>query len=128
MLSNELNHRQVRAMAELLAGTPQETICSELGIGRSTLHKWQRLPVFAATLQSRKEGILNASFDGLAGCSQRAMQVLMEAMNHALPTVKLRAAECVLRHAVAHSEANQLRKRIEEIETAIQTRFGLKMA
>jgi hypothetical protein len=121
MLSNELNHRQVRAMAELLAGTPQETICSELGIGRSTLHKWQRLPVFAATLQSRKEGILNASFDGLAGCSQRAM-------NHALPTVKLRAAECVLRHAVAHSEANQLRKRIEEIETAIQTRFGLKMA
>jgi hypothetical protein len=120
---NVLTARQQQAIDALLTRQSEEEVCQEVGIHRSTLLRWKKLPAFQAALEAAHNACLREAVGKLKRYSMDAVDRLFHEMGHATNETghKITAADKLLAHLVKLSDMADLKARVEELERQAQS-------
>jgi hypothetical protein len=88
----DLNPRQLTALALLTSGKTISAAASMLGVHRSTLHDWTKIPAFAAELQSRRAELRDT-------IDARLYRLLLHATHACIASLKVKDLQQSYRNA-----------------------------
>src|ERR1035441_5087051 len=113
-----LGRTQEDAIAALLTQRNVEEAARAAGIGARTLLRWLQLPEFqAAYRQARREAFRQAVARLQQGTSAAATTLLKTMIDPATPaSVRVRAAEAILKHAAKAIELEDIDARVAELD------------
>jgi hypothetical protein len=77
----ELSPSQLTALAALLAGSSITVAAEQAAVGRETVHRWLREPVFAATYNRQRRDLWEATETRLLRLADRATTVVERALD-----------------------------------------------
>mgnify|MGYP000627925066 CR=1 FL=1 len=112
-----------RKAAELLAaGCSVRETAASLGVSDRTIRRWARRPEVVQALQELQEEAWGATIRKLRSLGERAVITLGEVMRdrQAPPMARVGAARAVLELVFKLGELEQLRERIERLETKLK--------
>jgi len=116
---DSLTPKQVRALTALLAGRPIETTALEIGVNPSTVHRWLDEPAFKAALESGRRALAELGLGLLLSLVRNAVGVQAEHLSKPTPeSLRQRASEFVITHALEWIELHDLKARVEALEEA----------
>jgi phage terminase small subunit len=114
---DELTYRQKQGVQALLTSRTQAEAAEAIGARRRTLQRWLKQPAFAAALQEAQQQQLEQASRALQDALAEAVGSLTALMSEDnTPAVRLRAAEAVLRQALAFADAIDMAQRLANIE------------
>ncbi len=94
-----LNAKQVLALSQLLQGQAMAEVARQLGVDRSTLWRWLKLPQFAGALADLQTDLTSEARSRLKRLSTDAVEVPAELLDCEDPRVRLAAANSILERA-----------------------------
>jgi hypothetical protein len=108
------------AIAALLTQRNTEDAARAAGVSTTTLIRWQKLPEFDAAYRAAKRAAFGQAVARLQqGASAAATTLLKTMIEPNTPaSVRVRAAECVLNHAMKAIEIEDIEARVSELERA----------
>jgi transposase-like protein len=114
--------KQEAAIAALLTQRTIEEAAKSIGVGTSTLLRWQKLPEFANAFRAAKRAAFAQTVARLQYASSAAASVLLRVLaDPATPaSTKVRAAESVLSHTIKAMEVDDIEARVSELERAAE--------
>lgn len=115
-----ISPREARFVAALLGGSTMAEAAAEVGIGKRQANRWmaERANVRDAYNRARNVGLKIAA-ERLASVADEAITVLQVLLQDDKPTVRMRAADALLRHAGSFGDrisAAEIEERLERIE------------
>ena len=115
-----LSPKQKRAIELLLSTVDLAAVAREIGVDRSTLHRWQRQPAFRNALHAAEADALTEVSRGLVRLSRLALRTMGQAMadEEAAVGVKIRAADAVLNRLVQLRTYADMEARLRVLEEA----------
>lgn len=89
-----------------------------LKISRNAIYKRLQNPVFRAQYDAAQDTVLSIATATMASTLQEAVGALVDVLNNyeAAPSVKVSAADSLLRHGLRYIEAQNVLQRIEKLE------------
>lgn len=118
--NGELTARQKRMITALLTSENIGTACESVKVGRSTLARWLKDPIFNQELtNAESEAIKQASRELLAG-QVEALATIREIMASGQPATRLKAANDWLTLLFKFRESSSLEERIKALEERIK--------
>src|SRR5271169_3262589 len=97
---SELTPIQSQVLAGLLAGKSVSAVARENGIHRSTIYEWRhQQPYFTFALDQARSRHQTALFDFVQGLAEQALETVEELLASEDASLRLRAAQVVLRVA-----------------------------
>jgi hypothetical protein len=117
-----LARKQEDAIAALLTQRNIEEAAHAAGIGVRTLLRWLRLPEFDAAYREARRAAFKQSIARLQQGSTAAATTLLKMLVDAgtPASVRVRAAECILGHAIKAIEIEDIEARVTELERAAE--------
>ena len=111
------------AVAALLTHRNVEEAAHSVGISVATLMRWQKEPTFQAAYREARLATYRQCVARLQQGATAAATTLLKMMVDAgtPPSVRVRAAECVMNHAARAIEIEDLEARVTELERAAKT-------
>jgi hypothetical protein len=108
------------AIAALLTQRNTEDAARAAGVSTTTLIRWQKLPEFDAAYRAAKRAAFGQAVARLQqGASAAATTLLKTMIEPNTPaSVRVRAAECVLNHAMKAIEIEDIEACVSELERA----------
>jgi hypothetical protein len=108
-----------RAIVELLSGRSFTAAARKAGINERTLRKWaSEDDDFKAELRAAQTALFEAGMSRVLGMTTRAVDTLADLLDQGQPpTVRLGAARSILELGVHKHDADDIEKRLGEIET-----------
>lgn len=104
----------------LAAGGTVTAAAEAAGVARQRIYEWLRSDAFAAALREEERQTLQRLAAGLAAGAERALQTLLLLQeDQQPPAVRVRAAEALLRHALALRQHLTAEERLEALEMRI---------
>jgi hypothetical protein len=118
----KFGRKKEEAIAALLSQPNLEAAARATGIGTTTLLRWQKDPEFDAAYRAARRAAFGQSIARLQqGSSAAATTMLKMMIDPSTPaSVRVRAAECVLNHAVKAIEIEDIEARVAELERAAE--------
>jgi hypothetical protein len=115
-----LGRKQEEAIAALLTQRNVEEAARAAGIGTRTLLRWLKLPNFqTAYREARRTAFGQAVARLQQGASAAATTLLKTMIDPNTPaSVRVRAAECVMNHAIKAIEIEDIEARVAALEDA----------
>lgn len=118
-IMGDLTSKQKAAIAALLEGQTQGGAARAAGVARQTLGKWLNNPDFAQALREGSDGAIRAASARLAALTEAAVDSIEASMTQ--PTtpgasLRLRAADALLSHALRIREHADILERLSELE------------
>ena len=106
------------AIAALLTQRNVDEAARAAGIGTRTLLRWLQLPEFQKAFRDAKRAAFSQSIARLQqGASAAATTLLKTMIDPNTPaSVRIRAAECVMNHAMKAIETEDIEARVTELE------------
>ena len=119
---SKFTRKKEEAVAALLTQRIVEVAALSAGIGTQTLLRWLKVPEFQAAYHEARRDAFAQSIARLQQASSAAVTTLLKVMaDPASPaSSKVRAAECVLNHAVKPIEIEDIEVRVTALERAVQ--------
>jgi hypothetical protein len=120
---SNFTHKMEEAIAALLTHRNNDEAARAVGVGASTLLRWQKLPEFQkAYLEARRLAYSQAVARLQQGTSAAATTVLKLMVDANTPaSVKLRAAEVLFNHAAKAIEIEDIDMRVAALEQAAES-------
>lgn len=114
--------KQEEAIAALLSQRSVEEAARSIGIGTTTLLRWQRLPEFQNAYREARRAAFGQSVARLQQASSAAVSTLLKIMidPNAPASSRVRAAESVLEHAAKAIEIEDVEARVAALELTMQ--------
>jgi len=114
----KLGRKKEEAVAALLTHRNVDEAAQAVGIGATTLWRWLKLPEFQRAYRDAKRAAFSQSIAGLQqGASAVATTLLKTMIDPNTPaSVRIRAAECVMNHAMKAIETEDIEARVTELE------------
>jgi hypothetical protein len=119
----KFSRKMENAVAALLTHRNAEEAAHSVGISVATLMRWQKEPKFQAAYREARFAAYRQSVARLQQGATAAASTLLKTMLDAgtPPSVRVRAAECVMNHAARAIEIEDLEARVTELERAAET-------
>lgn len=116
-----LSAKQHAAIAALLAAKDVRQAALLASVPERTLFRWLGLPDFRAALAREETRIITHTARLLTAATAEAVQTMQDTMRdpNALPGVRLRASDLVLKNAREYREHEQLEERLARLEEII---------
>lgn len=116
-----LSAKQHAAIAALLAAKDVRHAALLAGVPERTLFRWLGLPDFQSALAREEARIITHTSRLLTAATAEAVQTMQDTMRdpNALPGVRLRASDLVLKNAREYREHEQLEERLARLEEII---------
>ena len=120
--ADKLGHKQEGAIVALLSQRNVEDAARVAGITPRTLYRWLKEPDFDAAYRAAKRAAFGQAVARLQqGASAAATTLLKTMIEPSTPaSVRVRAAECVLNHAMKAIEIEDIEARVSELEQAVE--------
>jgi hypothetical protein len=114
----KLGRKKEEAVAALLTHRNVDEAAQAVGIGATTLWRWLKLPEFQRAYRDAKRAAFSQSIARLQqGASAAATTLLKTMIDPNTPaSVRIRAAECVMNHAMKAIETEDIEARVTELE------------
>ena len=114
----KLGRKKEEAVAALLTHRNVDEAAQAVGIGATTLWRWLKLPEFQRAYRDAKRAAFSQSIARLQqGASAAATTLLKTMIDPNTPaSVRIRAAECVMNHAMKAIEIEDIEARVTELE------------
>ena len=121
-MSTDLTVKQNKAAKILIAGGDYVEAASAADVTTRTIHRWLDAPAFHDAVAKGKTAAIDAASVRLAGGMDKAIGVMLRIMedDQAAPSIRLRAANYLLGHALRYIEMQDVIARIEAIEARLQ--------
>jgi hypothetical protein len=118
----KLGRKQEGAIVALLSQRNVEDAARVAGITPRTLYRWLKEPEFEAAYRAAKRAAFGQAVTRLQqGASAAATTLLKTMIEPNTPaSVRVRAAECVLNHAMKAIEIEDIEARVSELERAAE--------
>ena len=122
----KLGRKKEEAIAALLTHRNVDEAARAVGIGATTLWRWQKLPEFqAAYREARRVAYGQAVARLQQGTSAAATTLLKTMIDPNTPaSVRVRAAEAIFNHAAKAIEIEDVEARVAELERAAESSKG----
>ncbi len=117
-----LTDRQVKFLPVLLASPTYTQACEVGQVSRDTLYLWLKQPAFKAELDRQRDELVAQGFALLSQSVTQAIEVLAGLLNDGDKRLRRFAANDILSHFLRHKELEELTRRIEAIEQALEER------
>src|SRR5262245_46156100 len=112
----KLDRKQEALIRALLTEPTQAAAATKAGVSEATLHRWLRLPEFQFAYRQARRSIVEAAIGRLQRTADQAVAALERNLNCGQPGHEIRAALCILDHAVKAVELLDVVERVEELE------------
>ena len=118
----KLKRKLEEAVAAMLTQRNVEEAARAVGVSTATLMRWQKLPEFqVAYREARRTAFGQAVARLQQGASAAATTLLKTMIDPGTPaSVRVRAAECVMNHAMKAIEIEDIEVRVSELERAAE--------
>lgn len=119
---SKFGRKKEGAIAALLTQPNLEAAARAIGIGTTTLVRWQKDPEFDAAYRAARRAAFGQSIARLQQACGAAVSVLLKVMvDPSTPaSVKVRAADSVLDHSAKSIEIEDIEARVAELERAVE--------
>ena len=116
----KLKRKLEEAVAAMLTQRNVEEAARTVGVSTATLMRWQKLPVFQTAYREARRAAYGQAVARLQqGASAAATTLLKTMIDPGTPaSVRVRAAECVMNHAMKAIEIEDIEVRVSELERA----------
>jgi len=114
--SERLKLKQTLAVDLLASGMTVSEAARQLGVDRSTIHRWRNDPVFLSELEDRRQELVESMLDQHLLAGRMATAKLVESMESSQEGIALRAAIELNRGGQRAYQSIDERKRIERRE------------
>jgi hypothetical protein len=116
----KFGRKKEEAVAALLVQRNLEDAARAVGISAKTLLRWMKEPEFDAAYREARRAVFGQAVARLQqGASAAATTLLKTMIEPNTPaSVRVRAAECVLNHAMKAIEIEDIEARVAELERA----------
>ncbi|HLN00864.1 MAG TPA: helix-turn-helix domain-containing protein [Bryobacteraceae bacterium] len=120
--ASKLGRKKEGAIVALLSQRNVEEAARVAGIGPRTLYRWLKEPEFDAAYRAAKRAAFGQAVARLQqGASAAATTLLKTMIEPTTPaSVRVRAAECVMNHAMKAIELEDIEARVAELERAAE--------
>jgi hypothetical protein len=117
----KLTSRQLRAIAELVAGNTIADVAAVVRVSERTVFRWLQDPIFSERLRSLRSRSLDDAMLTLQGASSKAVSTLIRNLDarDKWCFASNQAALGILTHALKSRELIEFQKRLERIENQI---------
>ena len=118
----KFGRKKEEAIAALLVQRNVEEAARAVGIATSTLLRWLQVPEFEAAYRKARRDAYSQSIARLQQGSSAAATTLLKIMldQNAPTSTRVRAAECVMNHAMKAIELEDIEARVRALEDAAQ--------
>jgi hypothetical protein len=119
---SKFERKKESAIAALLTQRNLEEAAKAAGIGTSTLLRWLKEPTFQAAYREARRVAFSQAIARLQQGSMAATTTLLKTMidPNTPASVRVRAAECVMNHAIKAIEIEDIEARVTELERALE--------
>jgi transposase-like protein len=111
-----LKLKQTLAVDLLASGMTVSEAARQVGVDRSTVHRWRNDPVFLSELEDRRQELIDSMLDQHLLAGRMATAKLVESMESSQEGIALRAAIELYRGSLRAYHTIDERKRIERLE------------
>ena len=118
-INANLSRRQLKAIPALLTATTLDEGCKLARISRQTFYNWLEDANFKNELARQRSEMVQEGLQNLKSSLKKAVSVLIECLESNDLTVKRRAANDLLSHALRMREVEEIEDRIQKIEEII---------
>ena len=118
----DINQKQKRAVAFLVAAKDIESGCRAAGISTTTYYDWIKNPVFADAIDTQRNYIINEAMQRLRQGIGAAVDKLLALVNSDNEEVARKASTSIVEIALKMRESEEIEDRIESIEKIILER------
>jgi hypothetical protein len=117
---SKFTRKMEEAVAALLTQRSIEEAARVAGIGTQTLIRWLKVPEFNAAYREARRAAFGQSVARLQQASSAAATTLLKIMldTAAPPSTRVRAAECIMNHAIKAIEVEDIGARVSALEEA----------
>ena len=117
---SKFNRKMEVAVAALLTQKNHEEAARVVGISVPTLIRWMKEPEFDRAYRAARRATFSQSIARLQQAAPAAATTLMKTLVDAASpaSVRVRAAECILNHAMKAIELEDIEARLAELERA----------
>jgi transposase-like protein len=114
----KFSRKMEEAVAALLTQRNVEEAARAVGIGPATLLRWMKVPEFQTAYREARRAAFSQSIARLQqGTSAAATTMLKLMIDPNTPaSVRVRAAECIMNHAIKAIEIEDIEARVTELE------------
>jgi hypothetical protein len=114
----KLGRKLEDAVAAMLTQRNVEEAARSVGVSTATLMRWQKLPEFQAAYREARRAAYGQAIARLQQGTSAAATTLMKTMiDPTTPaSVKVRAAEAILNHAIKAIEIEDIEARVSDLE------------
>ncbi len=119
----KFGRKKEEAIAALLSQRNLEEAARAVGIGIRTLLRWMQVPEFNAAYRKARRDAFSQSVARLQQASGAAASTLLKIMvdQNTPASTRVRAAECVMNHAMKAIELEDIEARVSELERATES-------
>jgi hypothetical protein len=116
----KMGRKREAAIAALLSQPNVDQAARVAGVGARTLWRWMKEPEFDAEYRAAKRAAFGQAVARLQQGTSAAATTLLKTMiePNTPASVRIRAAECVLNHAMKAIEIEDIEARVSELERA----------
>src|SRR5262245_16192545 len=116
----KFGRKKEEAIAALLSQRSIEEAARVAGIGTNTLLRWMQVPEFLAAYRKARRDAFSQSVARLQQASGAAASTLIKVMvdQETPASTRVRAAECIINHAMKAIELEDIEARVTELERA----------
>ncbi len=114
----KFGRKKEEAIAALLTQRNLDEAARAIGVAPNTLLKWMKLPEFDAAYREARRAAFRQSVARLQQGAPAAATTLLKTMidPDTPASVRIRAAECVMNHAMKAIETEDIEARVTELE------------
>jgi transposase-like protein len=118
----KFGRKKEEAIAALLSQRNLEDAARAVGIGTRTLLRWMQVPEFSAAYRKARWDAVSQSTARLQQATGAAASTLLKIMvdQNTPASTRVRAAECVMNHAMKAIELEDIEARVSELERATE--------
>lgn len=123
----KLSDVQELAIACLLTEPTRAAAATKAGVAPSTLYRWLNLKYFRRSYDNARRHVVESALNQVQGAMSDAVASLRECLRSDDPTIKLRAANVLLRHGLKGYELIDLQwviRRIQDLKDEEKDKQG----
>ena len=117
-----LSKKQLKAIPLILSARNLTEGANSARISRDTVYEWMKDPGFREEYERQSRELVEEGFQSLKGLTSDAVETLRKLLKSRQDAIKYKAATAIIDNTLRYIEAEEIAKRVAELERRINTK------